>query len=116
MFRDPVKGDKVIHYGRKAVVTSVYINRMGFRICEIEYDDFTNGSPLYDEVLSQDLTIIDDEPPPFTSQKRSKKYWVNSEKACPYCETPWTITKFVNQVWYDCKPCNKTKEEIDKEG
>lgn len=111
--KDPIKGDKVVHYGRKAIVTSVYYNFRAQRICEIEYLD--NNVPYYEEVAAEKLTIAQDSdsPPPFKMSR--KKYWVNSSKACPICETPWTITKFGNNTWYDCKPCKMTKEQIDKE-
>jgi hypothetical protein len=110
---DPVKGDRVSYNGRKAVVTSVHFNYRGERICEIEYEDFTQGS-FYDEVLSDSLTSLVNEPP--TIKKRSsRKSWIDSDKFCQICETKWTITKFGNNTWYDCKVCNKTKEQIMKE-
>lgn len=112
--RDPVKRDKVLHYGRKAIVNSIYYNLKSQRICEIEYLD--DLFPLYAEVKSDEVVVLDDEePPPFDLKKGKKKYWVDSEKACPICETPWTILKFGKNVWYDCKPCNKTREQIEKE-
>jgi hypothetical protein len=112
MFKTPSKGDRVLHYGRRAVVTSVYFNGRGDRICEIEYEDLTNGID-YDEVLSDSLIVIDENEKKIKTTK--KKYWVDPDKACPFCETPWTVTKFGRNVWYDCKPCKKTKEKIDKE-
>jgi len=113
MKKDPVKGDRVTHYGRKAVVTSVHFNYRGDRMCEIEYEDFSQGS-FYDVTLSDDLIMIKNEPPPF-NKKSVRKSWVNSDKFCQICETKWTVTKFGNNTWYDCKVCNKTKEQIMKE-
>lgn len=113
--KDPVKGDRVMHYGRKAIVNSIYYNRKSERICELEYlDDLL---PVFAEVKSDEVVVIDEseEPPPIPIKISKKKYWVDSNKACPVCETPWTILKFGKNVWYDCKPCNKTKEQIDKE-
>lgn len=31
---------------------------------------------------------------------------------CPVCDTKWTKTSFGAKVWYDCKPCGKTAEDI----
>jgi hypothetical protein len=111
MTREPARGDKVMYNGRKGVVDAIHFNRHGMRICEISYDE---GTPYYEEVYSDHLVILDNEtPPPFKFSK--KKSWVDSNKACPICEIPWTVTKFERQIWYDCKKCNKTKEQIMKE-
>jgi hypothetical protein len=111
--KDPIKGDKVYHYGRKAVVVSIFYNHKHKRCCEIEYLD--NQVPFYEEVLAETLVVVEDsdQPPPFKVSK--KKHWINSDKNCPICETIWTVTRFGNKTWYDCKPCKKTKEQIDKE-
>jgi hypothetical protein len=110
--KDPVKGDRVEHYGRKAIVKSVYYNGRGEKICEIEYEDFSKG-PFYDEVLSDSLKVIPQENK--SSGKSTKKFWIDIDKACQYCSTPWKVTKFGNNVWYDCVKCNKTKEQVMKE-
>jgi hypothetical protein len=40
--------------------------------------------------------------------------YINPEVKCPKCGCEWKITKFGNNVWYDCTYCNKTKEQILK--
>lgn len=111
MTREPVKGDKVIYYGRKAIVDSYRWNRNGDRLCEITYVD--QSFPVSEQVYSEHLIIIDETPPPFKPNMR--KSWINSEIYCPICETKWTVTKFQRQVWYDCCICKKTKEQIMKD-
>lgn len=34
------------------------------------------------------------------------------DEKCPVCNTKWTKTAFGAKVWYDCKPCGKTAEDI----
>lgn len=41
----------------------------------------------------------------------TKEFKPETEK-CPICDTKWTKTTFGAKVWYDCKPCNKTAEDI----
>ena len=41
----------------------------------------------------------------------TKQFKPETEK-CPICDTTWTKTSFGANVWYDCKPCNKTAEDI----
>jgi hypothetical protein len=113
MTRDPIKGDRVIYYGRKAVVKLAYYTGSGDRICELEYED--NDSPYFEEVTSDSLIIIEDLPPPVPSQKYRRKTWIDSTKMCPVCETKWTVTKFGNKTWYDCSKCKLTKEQIMKD-
>ena len=108
----PIKGDKVRYGNRNATVTSVYFNAAGKRICEIEYDNFSQGM-WYDEVLSDSLEFQDD-PPSLTKGLRKL---VDTNKQCPVCETKWIVTKSVvgQTDWYDCHICKKTKEQIMKE-
>lgn len=42
---------------------------------------------------------------------------VDPRTHCQVCHSKYIITKspVLNSNWYDCKKCNKTKEEIDKE-
>ena len=41
----------------------------------------------------------------------TKEFKPKTDK-CPICDTKWTVTSFGANVWYDCKPCGKTAEDI----
>jgi hypothetical protein len=37
---------------------------------------------------------------------------VNIGDNCPTCKTPWKVTRFGANTWYDCIPCKKRAEQL----
>ena len=88
-------GDRVVtHRGHTGRIVSVFTKKTGEYWCTIKFDNENLIPSEYDYPESY-----------FTFQ-------TPSEESCPICSTRWTITKFNNQVWKDCKICKKTSEEL----
>lgn len=99
------RGDLVRTKGAsEAKVTKVWYSA-GVPKIDIEYPS-SKLTSTFDEdeltLLHQDLEGIEDMPKVLGSK-------------CPKCGTPWTKTKFGFKEWLDCKPCEKTAEQLVKE-
>lgn len=89
-------GDKVHVNGHEGKIVS--IKKQGTKyMCRVKFDNkYLLPSEMdYEENLLKEI--------------------VNPEDRCPCCYTKWTVTKFNNKTWKDCKKCNKTEEVILKE-
>lgn len=86
-------GDRVIVGGHKGKVVSVYKVNSNYS-CKVRFDNPNLIPPEmeYDERLLQ----LDQE----------------DQGCCPFCKTPWRITKFNSNTWKDCLKCNKKSEDI----
>lgn len=89
-------GDKVSANGHEGRVISIKKQGNTY-ICKVKFDnEYLLPSEMdYEESLLREI--------------------VKPEDRCPCCHTKWTVTKFNNQVWKDCKKCNKTEEVILQE-
>jgi 16S rRNA (cytosine967-C5)-methyltransferase len=89
-------GDKVSANGHEGRVVSIKKQGNTY-ICKVKFDnEYLLPSEMdYEESLLREI--------------------IKPEDRCPCCYTKWTVTKFNNQVWKDCKKCNKTEEVISQE-
>lgn len=70
-----------------------------------------------------DVRVIqEDKLTPYKSGEYSWSYkglYEDASFQCPVCRTKWTMTEHPVQgkktVWYDCKKCGKTREQIESE-
>jgi len=51
-------------------------------------------------------------PPTMEYEQRHVSFIESNDEVCPFCHTRWKTTKYLNNVWKDCVPCNKKSEEL----
>lgn len=44
--------------------------------------------------------------------KKQEEDFVPTDKECPKCKNPWSVTGFGRKRWYDCKTCKDSAENI----
>jgi hypothetical protein len=107
-------GDKVEVNGHVGRIRSIWFDKAGNKTCTVEFDDKNLIPPSMDfpeSRLKQAQTNNNGFYGGWYDDMYRRQYGP-IEKVCPRCGTDWTVTKFNNHVWYDCKKCQKKKEDL----
>lgn len=103
----------VVLDGERGKVISLWLDALNRRMAKIEFDD--KSMPHYVD-FEANIERIDTYGKPvarFSDDDWSYgKTYRDTNKVCPRCGTPWTVTKFEKQIWYDCSICKKKKEDL----
>lgn len=100
--------------GRKGTIINRWVNIDGDHIYQLVFEP-TNTERAKYEVLKEDIVGK------YTLESRSTYSYggLGGKYCCPKCSAKWTETEHPVHgkkiIWYDCKKCNKTKEQILKE-
>ena len=97
--------DRVIYNGNMGIITKIRYNTSGDQVCTVSFDD-KKTYPKDIEIVGYKLNLE------FDMDFDLLDLTLDINKSCPKCGTKWTETTFGNNKWYDCKKCNKKKEDI----
>jgi hypothetical protein len=112
------QGDVVEYQGKKARVVTGWKSMHGspkYKIKMAEGDLI--GTEI--DVLESKISKVEGVSGIFgwiiDTPSKKTKFGIDHDERCPICSCKWIVTKFNKQIWYDCKRCKKSKEQILKD-
>lgn len=108
--------DRVEYNGHQGRIKSIWLDMNGDRVATVEFDDQTLIPPEM-EILESRLVEAPKNQGYYggfygATYGNRKTSYGPVDKVCPKCGTNWTVTKFNNNVWKDCKKCGKKMEDL----